>query len=355
MAYSVNRKGRSLIRGKAIDESLRGSIIDSIILEGGDPASGFFPGRYSDVADRFRVSNQFVSKLWQNFCTTGEHLPSKKKSGNPSHLKPEDIQLMEFLKKEKPSLPYKSIKEVLENYSTLDGGTSLSAIGNATRNKLPEGPFTRKRLTKASAEKFTPANTVYCQQFLNTVSALPPEKLKFFDEAGVHTGTGNPVYGNSLRGEAAVEVISGNKKGANVTLSLLCGLEGVLYANTVEGASDSINFLNFFAEAGRVTTALGNPAIEFGDYIILDNCPTHRYDTGNILQRWLLQMGAQIIYTPSLSPEFNVAEYVFNKMKTVLKREEFGRLLRENVHVAIYEALDLVTTEDMFGFYNFIL
>lgn len=41
-------------------------------------------------------------------------------------------------------------------------------------------------------------------------------------------GTGNPVYGNSLRGEAAVEVISGNKKGANVTLSLLCGLEGVL-------------------------------------------------------------------------------------------------------------------------------
>ena len=90
-------------------------------------------------------------------------------------------------------------------------------------------------------EKFTPANTLYCQQFLNTLSALPPEKLKFFDEAGVHTGTGNPVYGNSLRGEAAVEVISGNKKGANVTLNLLCGLEGVLYANTVEGASDSTN------------------------------------------------------------------------------------------------------------------
>ena len=165
MAYSVNRKGRSLIRGKAIDESLRGSIIDSIIVEGGDPASGFFPGRYSDVADRFRVSNQFVSKLWQHFCTTGEHLPPKKKSGNPSHLKPEDIQLVEFLKKEKPSLPYKSIKEVLENYSTLDGGTSLSAIGNATRNKLPEGPFTRKRLTKASAEKFTPANTVTVSSF----------------------------------------------------------------------------------------------------------------------------------------------------------------------------------------------
>lgn len=89
------------------------------------------------------------------------------------------------------------------------------------RSKLPEGPYTRKRLTKASAEKFTPVNTVYCQQFLNTLGALPPEKLKFFDEAGVHSGTGNPAYGNSLKGEIAVEVISGNKKGANVTLSLL--------------------------------------------------------------------------------------------------------------------------------------
>ena len=72
------------------------------------------------------IGSEFILKLWQNFCTTGEHLPSKKKSGNPSHLK-------EFLKKNKPSLPYESIKEVLENYSTLDGGMSLSAIGNAIR------------------------------------------------------------------------------------------------------------------------------------------------------------------------------------------------------------------------------
>ena len=101
------------------------------------------------------MSTQFVSKLWQNLCTTGDHLPSKKLSGNLSHLKPEDIELMEFLQQEKPSLLYKSVKDVLENYSTLDGGTSLTAIGNVIRNKLPEGPYSRKQLTKAFAEKFT--------------------------------------------------------------------------------------------------------------------------------------------------------------------------------------------------------
>ena len=66
MGYSVNSKGRNLIHAKFIDESSRGSILDSIIVEGGDLGSGFFPGRYSEFADRFRVLNQFVSKLWQN-------------------------------------------------------------------------------------------------------------------------------------------------------------------------------------------------------------------------------------------------------------------------------------------------
>ena len=115
-------------------------------------------------------------------------------------------------------------------------------IGNVVRNKIPEGPFTRKRLTQPSSEKFTPQNLLYCQQFIDTVSSLQPEKLKFFDEAGVHCGIGNPVYGHSLKGTPAIKVMRGNLKGANITLSLLCGLEGVLYTNTVDGASDSKNF-----------------------------------------------------------------------------------------------------------------
>lgn len=37
------------------------SVVHSIIDEGGDPASGFFPGKYGDVADRFSVFNSEVS------------------------------------------------------------------------------------------------------------------------------------------------------------------------------------------------------------------------------------------------------------------------------------------------------
>ena len=53
MTFSVNCKGRTFNRGKLIDESLRGAIIDSIVAEGGDTASAFFPWMISDVATWF--------------------------------------------------------------------------------------------------------------------------------------------------------------------------------------------------------------------------------------------------------------------------------------------------------------
>lgn len=87
----------------------------------------------------------------------------------------------------------------------------------------------------------------------------------------------------------------------------------------------------------------------------MDNCAIHRFEAGTALQTWLMDMGANVIYTPSLSPEFNAVELVFNKLKILLKREEYVPLLKENVHVAIYESLDQIDTNDMYGFYSLIL
>ena len=61
--FSVSKNGRSFIRGKSIGDDVRGSIIDSIIAEGGDPVSGYFTGQFKEVADRYRVTGPFVSKL----------------------------------------------------------------------------------------------------------------------------------------------------------------------------------------------------------------------------------------------------------------------------------------------------
>ena len=63
------------------------------------------------------------------------------------------------------------------------------------------------------------------------------------------------------------------------------------------------------------------------------------------LGEWLDDIGCSFVYLPMYSPEMNPAEYVFNKLKTIMKRFEFRELLRDNLHVAVHEALKEVTTD----------
>ena len=71
----------------------------------------------------------------------------------------------------------------------------------------------------------------------------------------------------------------------------------------------------------------------------MDNAPIHRNRAGEALGEWLDDIGCTLVYLPTYSPEFNPAELVFNQLKTILKRFEFRELLRDNLHVAVYEAL----------------
>ena len=49
-----------------------------------------------------------------------------------------------------------------------------------------------------------------------------------------------------------------------------------------------------------------------GDHLVLDNANIHHYEAGDVLVDWLVQQQAWLIYTPTYSPEFNLAELVFN-------------------------------------------
>jgi transposase len=84
--------------------------------------------------------------------------------------------------------------------------------------------------------------------------------------------------------------------------------------------------------------------------LFLDNCATHRFLGGNILCEWLDDIGCVLVYLPSYSPVLNLAEFVFKKLKTILKRIEYRELLRDNVHLGVYKGVKQVTAADMCGF-----
>ena len=66
---------------------------------------------------------------------------------------------------------------------------------------------------------------------------------------------------------------------------------------------------------------------------------------------WMI--GCVLIYLPTYSPELNPTEFVFNKMRSILKRYEYHEILRQSLHVGVYKAISNVTSLDMHGFYRY--
>ena len=131
-------------------------------------------------------------------------------------------------------------------------------------------------------------------------------------------------------------------------------LEGISYANTIDGAADTFDFLNFFDEYSKNFQSSGNPVLTNGDVILMDNCAIHHNAGGFALGHWLDTMGIDVVYLPTYSPELNpIVELVFNKLKIVLKREEMQPVIWANLHSAVYDALEEITENDLIGFHRY--
>lgn len=112
---------------------------------------------------------------------------------------------------------------------------------------------------------------------------------------------------------------------SHLTVNLSAGLNGVEYMNTVHGASDTIDFPNFFGEAGNVVNfETERPALEVGDIVVMDNCPTYHFAGGEALQKLLSDCNIELVYTPIYLPDLNPTEFVFNKIKSVMALRPVG-------------------------------
>lgn len=183
-------------------------------------ATGFFPGSFTEVASHFKIWPDAVRKVWSQVCSKGTVARPRHETGDPAHLKPENVQLVEFLKRNKPSVTNATIKNELERHCGIDGGDFDKCYRkNCSQPHVPWA-MDKKKLSKQPIDKFTDRNVAYAQRFLEFLHGTPPGKVKFFDEAGVHAGVGHPFYGHSLKGTRAVEIVYGKTKGANYTLNL---------------------------------------------------------------------------------------------------------------------------------------
>ena len=54
---------------KVIVKDLRSLIVNKIIIQGGDPATGIFNRKFTVIARPLHVSSAVVSNVWKRFCT----------------------------------------------------------------------------------------------------------------------------------------------------------------------------------------------------------------------------------------------------------------------------------------------
>jgi transposase len=195
-------------------------------------------------------------------------------------------------------------------------------------------------------EKYNQNNMNYYQHFVNYVSQMDPGKCKYFDESGFKLTTAHRNYGHDLVGEKCVEV-GRLVDNPNTTLNLLVFINGINHFNFVYGASNTDTFVNFFFEAANSVSENGFPALEPGDLVIVDNCSIHRFNGEVRVSNFLQQMGIGYICLTRYSTELNIAENCFLKVKTVLKQEQFLNIVRSNLNVAIGQALQEITINDL--------
>ena len=348
----TSNKGRQFVNGKPLSKDLRSLVISDIIDQGGNETTGYLtPGSISKVSAKYKLHRNTVSKIWKKYWTEHTYSPGKQTGwkNQGAKLKFEDLQYIEFLKTCDSTLPLASVQDKLKEYSNVD--VSKPTISRAIKNKLPGGPWSRKKTKNINANRFSAANLQYSQTFINFLWQRNPNSVKFMDEAGIEISTATlSTYGHAPVGERAINITK-HCQTPSKTVNLLIGLDGV-HCTIIDGASNTTEYLHFFDEAITANTITGHPILKAGDIVIVDNVAFHHNEGERALRAWLNQFNIEYSFTPKYSPDFNPVELCFGKLKTLLKKPYYKRIAADNLDLAVYEAVNEINLSDLTAFYK---
>lgn len=171
----------------------------------------------------------------------------------------------------------------------------------------------------------------------DAVQHLTPADLVFVDETSTHTAL-TRRRARAPRGQRAIGHVP-RTHGANLTLLAVLTPAGIGPALTVSG---SVNSAAFAAYAQRVLA----PSLRPGQVVVLDNLSAHK---GEAARHAVEAAGAQLLFLPAYSPDFNPIELAFAKIKQLLRtaaERTAERLLQATAH-----AIDAISPADAHGFY----
>jgi transposase len=151
---------------------------------------------------------------------------------------------------------------------------------------------------------------------------IDPNRLVFLDEFGATTKL-TRTHGLAPQGTRLVEKMPHGHWKSNTFVAGLRSM-GLVAPLAIDGAMNGDLFLD------KHLTPLLNP----GDIVILDNLPSHKRREA---RQAIEAVGAQLVFLPPYSPDFNPIEQAISKLKRLLRnakqrtvdglQKAFGQLL----------------------------
>lgn len=163
-------------------------------------------------------------------------------------------------------------------------------------------------------------------------SNLPIDHLVFLDESGVNLGMIRR-YGRAVGGKRVVDHAPLTRPRATTLLSAI-RVNKVIAQTSYLGGTTRSKFQQYVQE-----TLL--PELNPGDIVVMDNLAAHH---GPGIAQMIAQAGAQILYLPPYSPDFNPIEKLWSKMKAYLRK--YRALTCEDLDLALYQAFAAVSSSD---------
>ncbi len=107
-----------------------------------------------------------------------------------------------------------------------------------------------------------------------------------------------------------------------------------------EGATDALVFLGFVQH-------FLVPVLKPGDIVVMDNLSSHKVK--GVVEA-IEAVGAEALYLPPYSPDFNPIEQMWSKVKAVLR--SLARRTTRTLHRAIGAALRRVTAQECTNYFQ---
>ncbi len=162
--------------------------------------------------------------------------------------------------------------------------------------------------------------------------------LVFLDESGVNINK-TRRYGRGKGGQRVVDHTPLNTPKSTTILSSI-RLDGKMAFTTFQGGTTGDRFLTYLKDVLI-------PTLRPGDIVVMDNLRTHHIQAvGELLH----DAGADVLYLPPYSPDFNPIEKLWSKVKAILRK--FRARSLDTLDSAIRSALSQTSAGDCVGWFR---